>query len=64
MKSAMSGEPLKMYWFQNGSSPWRSIEPTRPQWVVLLQVVADDQHATADQIREDERAVGMAISTT
>ena len=29
LKSAIRGVPLKMYWFQKGSCPWRSIEPTR-----------------------------------
>ena len=28
LKSAIRGVPLKMYWFQKGSCPWRSMEPT------------------------------------
>ena len=29
LKSAINGVPLKMYWFQKGSCPWRIMEPTR-----------------------------------
>ena len=29
LKSAINGVPLKMYWFQKGSCPWRTMEPTR-----------------------------------